>query len=107
MAKDTWTKLHQDLKLPAEAIAQIAAGTRHARAGQFGVRQLELYHNAEGQVSCSKAPTRKPSTATTPPSASPARGLGLGDVSQPGLFVRGGWVSCPRRWATRGTRWVW
>jgi Nickel responsive protein SCO4226-like len=41
-----------DLKLPAEAIAQIADDTRHARADQFGVRQLELYHNASGVVYC-------------------------------------------------------
>jgi hypothetical protein len=43
---------HPDLKLPGEAIAQIADDTRHERADQFGVRQLELYHNAEGQVYC-------------------------------------------------------
>jgi hypothetical protein len=43
---------HQDLKLPAEAIAQIAEDTRNARADQFGVRQVELYHNADGAVYC-------------------------------------------------------
>ena len=43
---------HQDLKLPAEAIAQIADDTRHARADRFGVRQVELYHNPDGQVYC-------------------------------------------------------
>jgi Protein of unknown function (DUF4242) len=43
---------HEDLKLPAEAIAQIADDTRNARADQFGVRQLELYHNAGGVVYC-------------------------------------------------------
>jgi Protein of unknown function (DUF4242) len=43
---------HPDLKLPARAIAQIADDTRHARADQFGVRQLDLYHNAEGAVYC-------------------------------------------------------
>ena len=43
---------HQDLKLPAEAIAQIAEDTRAARADQFGVRQVELYHNADGKVYC-------------------------------------------------------
>jgi hypothetical protein len=43
---------HQDLKLPAETIAQIAEGTRAARAGQFGVRQVELYHNPDGKVYC-------------------------------------------------------
>ena len=43
---------HEDLKLPAEAIAQIAEDTRKAKADQFGVRQIELYHNAEGKVFC-------------------------------------------------------
>ncbi len=41
-----------DLKLPAEAIAQIAEDTRNGTADEFGVRQVELYHNAEGQVYC-------------------------------------------------------
>ena len=43
---------HEDLKLPTEAVAQIADDTRAERADQFGVRQVELYHNAEGQVYC-------------------------------------------------------
>ena len=43
---------HADLKLPSEAIAQIADDTRNERADQFGVRQVELYHNADGQVYC-------------------------------------------------------
>jgi hypothetical protein len=43
---------HEDLKLPAEAIAQIADDTRNKRSDQFGVRQVELYHNADGQVYC-------------------------------------------------------
>ena len=43
---------HGDLKLPADAIAQLADDARNARADQFGVRQIELYHNAEGNVYC-------------------------------------------------------
>jgi Protein of unknown function (DUF4242) len=43
---------HYDLKLPDEAIAQITDDTRHGRADEFGVRQVELYHNPEGQVYC-------------------------------------------------------
>ena len=43
---------HDDLKLPAEAIEQIAQGTREGAADQFGVRQVELYHNADGKVYC-------------------------------------------------------
>jgi hypothetical protein len=43
---------HADLKLPPEAIAQIADNSRNERADEFGVRQVELYHNADGQVYC-------------------------------------------------------
>lgn len=43
---------HEDLKLPPEAIAQIAEDARDEKADQFGVRQIELYHNAQGQVYC-------------------------------------------------------
>jgi hypothetical protein len=43
---------HDNLKLPADAIAQIARGTREHAADQFGVRQVELYHNADGKVYC-------------------------------------------------------
>jgi hypothetical protein len=40
------------LKLPEDAIAQIADDARNGRSDQFGVRQVELYHNADGQVYC-------------------------------------------------------
>jgi hypothetical protein len=43
---------HEDLKLPPEAIAQIADDTRQEKTDQFGVRQIELFHNSEGQVYC-------------------------------------------------------
>ncbi len=43
---------HDDLKLPEEAIAGIAADTKAGKADQFGVRQLELYHNPDGKVYC-------------------------------------------------------
>ena len=43
---------HDDLKLPAEAIEQIAQETRDGATDQFGVRQVELYHNADGKVYC-------------------------------------------------------
>jgi Protein of unknown function (DUF4242) len=48
----TFMDFHADLKLPPEAIAQIAEDTRNEKADQFGVRQIELYHNAQGQVYC-------------------------------------------------------
>ncbi len=43
---------NEDLKLPAEAIAQIAADTRNGRADQFGVRQIEPCHNPDGKMYC-------------------------------------------------------
>ena len=43
---------HDDLKLPAEAIAQIAEDTRNAKTDRFRVRQIELYHNPEGKAYC-------------------------------------------------------
>jgi len=43
---------HDDLKLPAAAIEQIAQGTRDGAGDEFGVRQLELYHNDDGKVYC-------------------------------------------------------
>ncbi len=43
---------HDDLKLPQEAIDGIAEGTRNGTADEFGVRQVELFHNADGKVYC-------------------------------------------------------
>lgn len=43
---------HEDLKLPAEAIEQIGHDARNGKADQFGVRQIELYHNPDGKVYC-------------------------------------------------------
>jgi hypothetical protein len=43
---------HENLKLPPEAIAQITDDTRNEKADEFGVRQVELYHNPDGQVYC-------------------------------------------------------
>ena len=43
---------HDDLKLPAEGIDQIAQGTREGATDEFGVRQVELYHNPDGKVYC-------------------------------------------------------
>ncbi len=43
---------HDDLKLPADAIEQIAQESREGTTDQFGVHQAELYHNADGKVYC-------------------------------------------------------
>ena len=43
---------HTDLKLPRSAIDQIAADAAEGRSDQFGVRQVELFHNDAGQVYC-------------------------------------------------------
>jgi Protein of unknown function (DUF4242) len=43
---------HSDLKLPREAIDDIAKGAEAGATDEFGVRQLELYHNANGKVYC-------------------------------------------------------
>ena len=43
---------HDDLRLPAEGIDQIAQETREGATDEFGVRQVELYHNADGKVYC-------------------------------------------------------
>jgi Protein of unknown function (DUF4242) len=43
---------HSNLKLPPDAIDQMREGTKAGQVDQFGVRQVELYHNADGDVYC-------------------------------------------------------
>lgn len=43
---------HDDLKLPPDAIAAIGKGALDGEVDQFGVRQVELFHNADGKVYC-------------------------------------------------------
>jgi hypothetical protein len=43
---------HDHLQLPADALAQITEDTKNAKADEFGVRQVELFHNPDGQVYC-------------------------------------------------------
>jgi hypothetical protein len=43
---------HDDLKLPDEAVAQITRDTKDRKTDEFGVRQVELFHNSEGRVYC-------------------------------------------------------
>ena len=41
-----------DLKLPGEAIQQITQDTKVEKADEFGVRQVELFHDSDGKVYC-------------------------------------------------------
>lgn len=43
---------HDDLRLPPEAIDQIGQGARAGETDEFGVRQVELFHNPDGKVYC-------------------------------------------------------
>lgn len=43
---------HSDLKLPTEAIQGLTEATRNGDTDEFGVRQVELFHNADGNVYC-------------------------------------------------------
>ncbi len=43
---------HPDLQLPDEAIQQITDDARAGKTDEFGVRQVELFHNPDGQVYC-------------------------------------------------------
>jgi hypothetical protein len=43
---------HDHLQLPSEAIVQITEDTKNAKADEFGVRQVELFHNPDGKVYC-------------------------------------------------------
>jgi hypothetical protein len=44
--------VHDDLKLPEDAIAKFTQETRDGTTDAFGVKQVELYHNADGHVVC-------------------------------------------------------
>jgi hypothetical protein len=51
-AMPTFMDHHEDLKLPAEAVEAIRQDTIDGTVDEFGVRQIELYHNDDGQVFC-------------------------------------------------------
>lgn len=48
----TFMDFHDDLALPAEAVEQIRQGAKDGATDEFGVRQVELFHNADGKVYC-------------------------------------------------------
>ncbi len=43
---------HDDLKLPDDAIRNITEEAKAGKSDEFGVRQVELYHNPDGKVYC-------------------------------------------------------
>ena len=43
---------HDDLRLPREVVDQLRQETKDGKTDQFGVRQVELFHNEEGKVYC-------------------------------------------------------
>lgn len=43
---------HADLQLPESAIEEISESARAGSADEYGVRQLELYYNNDGNVYC-------------------------------------------------------
>ena len=43
---------HDRVNLPGEVIAQLTTDASDHHADQFGVRQIELYYNADGKVYC-------------------------------------------------------
>jgi hypothetical protein len=48
----TFMDFHDDLKLPDEAVQQITKETEEHKVDEFGVRQVELFHNPDGKVYC-------------------------------------------------------
>lgn len=48
----TYMDFHDDLKLPQQAIDDIGQGARDGASDEFGVRQIELFHNPDGKVYC-------------------------------------------------------
>jgi Protein of unknown function (DUF4242) len=43
---------HEDLKLPREAVEDIAQGAREHQTDRHGVRQVDLFYNSDGKVYC-------------------------------------------------------
>ena len=48
----TFMDFHEDLKLPAEAVAAIGDEARAGARDEFGVRQIDLFSNPDGKVYC-------------------------------------------------------
>jgi hypothetical protein len=48
----TFMDFHDHLPLPDAAIEQLTQDTKDVKRDEFGVAQVELFHNAEGKVYC-------------------------------------------------------
>jgi hypothetical protein len=48
----TYMDFHSDLQLPREVLEDMRQQTRDGTRDEFGVRQIELFHNPEGKVYC-------------------------------------------------------
>ncbi|MHB2016913.1 MAG: nickel-binding protein [Candidatus Xenobia bacterium] len=48
----TFMDFHSDLKLSKDALRQITDDAQMGKADQFGVRQIDLFHNEHGHVYC-------------------------------------------------------
>jgi len=69
---------HDDLALPSETIEQLRKETIDGAVDEFGVRQIELFHNPSGKVYCLlEAPN-----ATAVRSHHAALGISCGDVHE-------------------------
>lgn len=48
----TFMDYHDDLKLPEDVIKEIGRGASAGEKDEFGVSQIELFHNTDGRVYC-------------------------------------------------------
>jgi hypothetical protein len=48
----TYMDFHSDLRLPQEALEDLRQSTLDGTRDEFGVRQIELFHNPEGKAYC-------------------------------------------------------
>jgi Protein of unknown function (DUF4242) len=52
LAMPRFMDFHEDLKLQRQALEQITIATQQRVTDEYGVRQIELYHNTDGNVYC-------------------------------------------------------
>jgi hypothetical protein len=69
---------HEDLKLPQETIDQVEKDAKNRKSDEFGLRQVELFHNADGHVYC----LLEAAYAAAVRSRHAALGIACGDVHE-------------------------